>query len=462
MHLLTTKSTIAQPVAGDKADPDKTPKIQKLNPIHVMKIDEEKGIVDAIVNVYGIIDLHDDIVHYGTFKKSIKEAFPKGKIRVLDSHNYRSVFDVLGMPIAMREIRAQELPEEVLKEYPDATGGLWTRTQYSMGTQKGRDAFRLIADGFIKEFSVGFYLMDWDYQTDEETGKTIRHIRTGRLVEYSPVIWGANPATSVEDVKRAENEADTNPVDDKPFIVGIDAETAALLEANGDEESKVDTVVVTPEDNENLEDTDDNEDPEQLSEDIANDIDDVNPEQPITLFQNATNENELIEAVARLMAGQHAPTQLEKRQNIALVEKQLASRFNDQQIKSIAHHNIARAVALTFYKNHDDDFWIQSVHSGYLLATRANDDVKDCVYRVEYSLDTDTMSINFVDASQFVSGYLTFAAFDNEDTDVLSEDDSAGQSDTTETPTDIEESASQPDLEARRLSGLERANSIQF
>ena len=48
-------------------------------------IDEDQGIVEHVVTVFGVVDLGNDVSHPGSFKKTLQER--AAKIRVLDSHN---------------------------------------------------------------------------------------------------------------------------------------------------------------------------------------------------------------------------------------------------------------------------------------------------------------------------------------------------------------------------------------
>lgn len=175
---------------------------RKVLPVLVTEVDEAEGTVEAIVAVMGNIDDGLDIIHNGSFTKTITERAKR--IKVLDHHNTWSVRDVIGMPIAMREIGRDELPEELLGNYPGATGGLWTKTKYLLDTPEGKGAFERIKAGAITEYSIGFEVIQSDYSRMERgdgSTQSVRNIREIRLWEYSPVIWGMNPATQTVGVK---------------------------------------------------------------------------------------------------------------------------------------------------------------------------------------------------------------------------------------------------------------------
>jgi len=184
-------------------DNHNTPKEYKTIPCSTYKIDADLGIVDHLVSIFGVEDLGGDVVHPGSFTKTIQE---RGKrIRVLDSHNRASILDVLGKVLELKEVPRDALPHKILEEYPEATGGLRASTQFLLDTPEGKGAFLRIKSGAVDEFSFGFDTLDSDY-SDNEKGQQVRNLRTLRLWEYSPVIFGMNPATTVTGVKTADEE----------------------------------------------------------------------------------------------------------------------------------------------------------------------------------------------------------------------------------------------------------------
>lgn len=175
---------------------------------YTLKTDPQQGIVESIVSVMGNDDQTDDIIHNGAFTKSIQER--RGKIRVLDQHQTDSVMRVVGKPLEMRELSRDQLPAGLLERYPSATGGLYTKTQYLMDTPEGKGVFQRIASGAVDEYSIGYDALDVDYskiKSADGTDKTVRNLRTIKLYEYSPVIWGANSATQTLSIKGATGAA---------------------------------------------------------------------------------------------------------------------------------------------------------------------------------------------------------------------------------------------------------------
>ncbi|MDZ4771211.1 MAG: phage major capsid protein [Chloroflexota bacterium] len=177
--------------------------VHKAYPIAVTAIDAGSGIVEAIVNVFGILDDGCDIIASGAFTRSIVERGTR--VHVLDNHQVDSVMRIVGKTLDLREVGRDELPSALLARHPDATGGLWTRTQYLLETPEGEGVFRRIAAGAVGEYSVGFDVTASRRETIMRGDRPVqaRIITEARLWEYSPVIWGMNPATATVGVKAA-------------------------------------------------------------------------------------------------------------------------------------------------------------------------------------------------------------------------------------------------------------------
>ena len=179
----------------------------KIFPGYILNTDEDTGIVEAYVSIMGIVDedIPPDMIELGAFKKTIKERGPAGanKIRVLHQHKWD---EVVGLPLLLKEHSRNKLPAELLEKYPEATGGLFTRTQFVLDVQRAREDFALYKAGAMSEWSIGFDTMDADL--DKTNGESFRRIKEVRLWEYSPVTWGANQATITTNVKEVDNQGE--------------------------------------------------------------------------------------------------------------------------------------------------------------------------------------------------------------------------------------------------------------
>ena len=174
----------------------------KTFPSVVTGTDEAQGIVETVFAVFGNVDSGLDVLHPGSFSKSLAE---RGlKVRVLDHHNAGSIMNVIGRPLELRELTRDELPGDLLTQYPEATGGAYAKIQMLMDTPEGRGAFLRLREKAVDEWSFGYTPLDVDYSKalagDKEV--TVRNLRTCKLFEVSPVIWGMNPATATLGAKQ--------------------------------------------------------------------------------------------------------------------------------------------------------------------------------------------------------------------------------------------------------------------
>lgn len=174
-------------------------------------VDEDEGIVEAYVAVFGVVDDGDDRIRNGAFSKTLVER--GNRVRCLDAHNNWSVRDVIGKPLEIREVGREELPDELLRKYPDATGALYTKTQYLLDTPEGKGAFTRIKEKAIDEYSIGYDPIAGSTDTTKEDDRVIRNLREIRLWEYGPVLWGMNPATTTVGVKAVDDDSIESPLE---------------------------------------------------------------------------------------------------------------------------------------------------------------------------------------------------------------------------------------------------------
>ena len=138
-----------------------------------VKVSEEKGIIEAYVSIFGNVDLTGEIIDKGAFADSLKIKLPKG----VWSHNW-------DQPIA-KTLEAREDDK-----------GLYIKGKLILEVQKAAEAYALMKEGVIDEFSIGYQVVE--DETDKEGN---RHLKKIRLYEWSPVLVGANPKTELLNVK---------------------------------------------------------------------------------------------------------------------------------------------------------------------------------------------------------------------------------------------------------------------
>jgi len=143
------------------------------------KEDGEKGVIEAYVSVFGNVDSYGDIIEQGAFASSLREKLPVG----VWSHDWQQ-------PIA-KTLEAKE-----------DSHGLYIKGQLILGVQKAKEAYELMKAGVIDEFSIGFYIEKYEIDEVNDT----RIIKQIKLIEWSPVIRGANPDTSLIALKGKEKK----------------------------------------------------------------------------------------------------------------------------------------------------------------------------------------------------------------------------------------------------------------
>jgi len=176
----------------------------KAGPAFTVKADQDQGVVETIFSVFGNVDNGGDIVHPGAFTKTFAE---RGlEVRVLDQHMTDSVSRALGKPLELREVGRDELPADLLERFPEATGGALAKVQFLMSTPEGKGAFERIKEGVINQWSFAFLPLDADFSEVTMDGEpmTVRNLRTLKLFEISPVLFGMNEATTTTSAKEDE------------------------------------------------------------------------------------------------------------------------------------------------------------------------------------------------------------------------------------------------------------------
>lgn len=138
-----------------------------------LKAVKDEGVIEAYVSIFNNVDSDGDIILRGAFLESLAKKLPKG----VWSHNWDE-------PIAST-LEAKEDEK-----------GLYIKGQFVLTVQRAKEAFELIKAGVIDEFSIGFRILDWEYN---DAGQRV--IKKVKLYEWSPVLAGANPETELVGVK---------------------------------------------------------------------------------------------------------------------------------------------------------------------------------------------------------------------------------------------------------------------
>ena len=140
---------------------------------------DDIGVFEGYANTFDNLDLVDDIVHKGSFKKTLKESKKRG---LFFMHNTNDIANLLGQAVDLKE---------------DDTG-LKMKGEIDLNDPMGAKAFRLIKSGVIDRMSIGFQIVKADWE--ELKDKLIRHIKEMKLYEISilPIGYAANPQSLID------------------------------------------------------------------------------------------------------------------------------------------------------------------------------------------------------------------------------------------------------------------------
>lgn len=136
----------------------------------------ESGEFSGYAAVFGNKDSGGDIIEKGAFSKTIREDFDR--IKILSQHTDCEL--PIGKPLELRE----------------DDKGLFIRGKIS-DTAKGRDIQTLMKDGVLNELSIGYDVVEFDY--DSEQG--VRRLKEIKLWEVSIVTWAMNDQAKIDEVK---------------------------------------------------------------------------------------------------------------------------------------------------------------------------------------------------------------------------------------------------------------------
>ena len=148
-------------------------------------INEDEGIVEAYVSVFGNVDLAGEMVVHGAFTKSLQKKLPKG----VYMHDW-------SRPVSTT-IEAEEVPagDARLPEQIKDLGGLRILHKYYKDITDSWQTFLKIKNGLIDEYSIGYDVID------SEVKDGVRLLTEMWLIEFSPVLIGANQATLTTSIK---------------------------------------------------------------------------------------------------------------------------------------------------------------------------------------------------------------------------------------------------------------------
>jgi hypothetical protein len=150
----------------------------------------EDRTVIGLGAIHGNVDEGGDRSHPGSFADT--KVNGRDRARFLWQHNSNEP------PTAainyVREIARADLPPDVLKYAPDATGGVEVSRTY-LETPRGNEILAGLKAGAIAEMSYAYDLTKYAFTEDDTTGTTVREIYAVKTFDWSDVNWGMNSAT---------------------------------------------------------------------------------------------------------------------------------------------------------------------------------------------------------------------------------------------------------------------------
>src|SRR6266487_877860 len=149
---------------------------------------DAQGIVEGYLNYIGNIDFGDDRTMPGAFKKTLSDSYARKSLQGLDylwpylfNHDY------------------SQLPPGGIFEANEDRKGLYTKTQFNLDIQMGRELYSSFKMGTMRKQSMGYKAIQVDWVKEE--GRTIRNLLEVQVMEGSAVVFPMNDLAQVDTVK---------------------------------------------------------------------------------------------------------------------------------------------------------------------------------------------------------------------------------------------------------------------
>lgn len=387
-------------------------------PTYILNIheDDNEGMIEHIISVMGILDFHDDIIKTGSYSKTISE---NKRIKVLDNHRTDSATRITGRPLSLREIGKNELPRQLLRDYPDATGALVAETKFNLNTQLGKDTFELVKAGDITDYSVGIILEKFGFEEMTMPNghtKQVRIITEVKLLEYSTVIWGANPATQTLAEQIGEPDIEFSYAVPKTYSDSDEKDKTESAKATGETSDSIDSEV-------------------PIDTELTHNI--------LRVASQTLLLNNEVDAARRL-------------------EKTLANVFTDRQIKQLSLRQREQLVRFSFYRQVDTvlegDWWVIDVFDDSLTVHDWFDTKVGRVFSLDYEADLDQSIVTFAPFEEWREGRYEFVETSptSDETNLSADSEAEPSTNGTSLTSTLDD-----DLDTRREEGLERLKQLQ-
>ncbi len=187
--------------------------------------DGQTGRFEALVSVFGNVDLQGDVVMPGAFEKSLAKWQEAGDpIPVIWSHDWADPFAHIGFVDPKNAVEI--MPGT--KAGTEGRGGLKVVGQIDLDKPFARQVYDLMKTRRVKEFSFAYDVVAENF--NEQTSANELHILD--IIEVGPTLKGANPDTVSLSVKSRQE---------------LDSVKADLAKAKADEELLMQAAEIDPE-----------------------------------------------------------------------------------------------------------------------------------------------------------------------------------------------------------------------
>lgn len=155
-------------------------KLANFDQIKVLPEEQGQGLVEAVVAVFGNVDLVGDRIVKGAFAKSLEKWEQSGDpIPVIFSHQWDDLDSHVGE----------------VKEATETDEGLHVVMQFDMDDEYAAKLFHKLRKRRIKEFSFAYDVIE---EAEKDGANELLEID---LIEVGPTLKGANPDTRLIGVK---------------------------------------------------------------------------------------------------------------------------------------------------------------------------------------------------------------------------------------------------------------------
>lgn len=184
----------------------------------VKTIDDEQGVFEGYLSMFGNVDRYKDVVEPGAFSKTINDARGRKSKYLFPLLWQHQATEPIGGFIDMKE----------------DTRGLYVKAQIDLDTDLGKRAYSGLRMGYLDGLSIGYDTIKQRWEKD------IRHLLEVRMWEGSVVTFPANDLTRVNAIKAACGSTDLPLGDRNEAWSGSKAHSQIVQWASNDDGS-VDT-----------------------------------------------------------------------------------------------------------------------------------------------------------------------------------------------------------------------------